>query len=293
MSKQLFPFLGFGLGLRGDHVKEVLAGQTNVDWFEALSENFMGQPEYGFGRTLKNLELIRKDFPVVLHGVSMNLGSQDPLDLNYFKRLKQLINIIDPIWVSDHLCWTGIHGHNTHDLMPLPYTKASLQHFSNRVQQAQDILGQRILIENPSSYIEFKQSEMTEAEFIVELAEKADCGLLLDVNNIFVSSFNHGFNIEDYLRNIPWHRVGQIHMAGHDKDDEEELLIDTHAQPVRDEVFNLYKKVLKLAGPISTMIERDDNIPPLKELEQELDKARNIYKELYVNDSSRTATTGA
>lgn len=271
-----FPQLGFGLGLRGPHVKDILAGSSTAEWYEALGENYLGLPGVGFGSPLKTLEKVRSLKPVVLHCVSMSLGSSDELNLEYFKRLRQLAEIIDPAWISDHICWTGVHGKNTHDLLPLPYTKSTVKHIADRIQRVQDILGRRLLIENVSSYAEFENSEMTEAQFVAAIAQHADCGLLLDVNNIFVSSWNHSFNPFEYLNEIPWDRVIQIHLAG--PSEQGNLLIDTHDGPVRNETWSLYKAAIKNAPHAATMIEWDANIPPLATVEGELNKARDIYK---------------
>jgi len=263
---------GFGLGLRTTHYDQILAEHPQVDWFEALSENYMvpgGKPHH-------YLERIRAEYPLVLHGVSMSIGSCDPLDFDYLRQLKALIDRIDPLWVSDHLCWTGVAGYNTHDLLPLPYTREAAEHVASRIRQVQDFLGQRMLIENVSSYVNFNQSEMTEWDFLVEIAQRADCLLLLDVNNIYVSGFNHGFNARDYIDALPRERIQQIHLAGHSNC--KTHIIDTHDAPVADPVWELYGYAIEAFGPVATMIERDDNIPDLTTMVCELDQARAIAK---------------
>ena len=261
---------GFGLGLRTTHYDEILASQPKVDWFEALSENYMvpgGKPHY-------YLDRIRADYPVVMHGVSLSIGSVDPLDFEYLKELKALAKRVEPMWVSDHLCWTGFAKHNIHDLLPLPYTREAVDHVATRIRQVQDFLDRRILIENVSSYVSFDQSEMTEWEFLREIAEQADCLLLFDVNNVYVSGFNHGFDPHEYVDALPGERIQQIHLAGHSNCGTH--IIDTHDAPVIDEVWNLYKYAIEAFGPIATMIERDDHIPELEVLVAELDQARAI-----------------
>jgi uncharacterized protein (UPF0276 family) len=267
-----FPYLGFGLGLRTDHYTEILDTKPRVDWFEIITENYLVPG----GKPLYYLDKIRANYPVVMHGVSLSIGSTDPLDKKYLKDVKALADRIDPVWISDHLCWTGVHNYNLHDLLPLPYTQETVKHVSSRILEAQDFLGRQMLIENVSSYVSYANAEMTEWEFLREVAEAADCLILLDINNIFVSSFNHDFNPVTYLQNIPASRVGQHHLAGHTH--RGDCIIDTHDEPVIQSVWNLYKEAVQLYGPVSTMIERDDNIPPLTELIAELDIARSIEK---------------
>jgi uncharacterized protein (UPF0276 family) len=262
--------LGFGLGLRTVHYEDILASRPHVDWFEALSENYMVPG----GKPLYYLDRIRADYPVVLHGVSMSIGSSDPLDLDYLKDLKALADRVEPAWMSDHLCWTGIARRNIHDLLPLPYTREAVDHVAARIRQVQDYLGRRILIENVSSYVNFEQSEMTEWEFLREIAERADCLLLFDVNNVYVSGFNHGFDPHEYIDALPGQRIQQIHLAGHSNCGTH--IIDTHDAPVIDEVWKLYKYAIEAFGPIATMIERDDHIPELDVLVAELDQARAL-----------------
>jgi uncharacterized protein len=264
------PALGFGLGLRTSHYEEILNGEPHVDWFELLSENYMVPG----GKPLHYLDRICERYPVVLHGVALSIGSHDPLDRDYLEKLRALADRVHPHWISDHLCWTGVSGKNTHDLLPIPYTEEALAHVASRVEQVQDFLGRRILMENVSSYVSFKDSEMTEWEFIAEIARRADCLLLLDVNNIYVSAYNHGFDAQAYLAGIPAERVQQIHLAGHSNCGD--YIIDTHDADVIDPVWDLYAKAIARLGPVSTMIERDDNIPPLVELVAELDQARQV-----------------
>ncbi len=266
-------FLGFGLGLRTDHFQDVLDTKPKVDWFEVISENFMvdgGKPKYF-------LHAIREQYPVVMHGVSLSIGSTDPLDMNYLRQLKVLMNEVQPMWISDHLCWTGANQTNSHDLLPLPYNEEAINHLVERIQRVQDFLGRQILMENVSSYLTYHNSEMTEWEFYNEVINRADCLALLDVNNIYVSARNHNFSSQDYLAGMNKSRIRQIHLAGHT--DYGSYVIDTHDHDVPDPVWELYKDALKKFGWVSTMIERDDNIPPLTDLVAELDIARNIAQQ--------------
>jgi hypothetical protein len=262
--------LGFGVGLRPKHYKEFLESSPPVDWVEALSENFMGVG----GRPLAVLEKVRRDRPVVLHGVSLGIASVEPLDSRYLKDWKALIDRIAPSIVSDHLCWGRAHGRYSHDLLPVPFTEEAVKHVVERVQRVQDFLGRRIALENVSSYFTFAQSELTEWEFVNEVATRADCDLLLDVNNIFVSSRNHGFDPDAYLAGVPADRVVQIHLAGHQR--RPEIIIDTHDGPVSDEVWALYARAIGRFGAVSTLIEWDDAVPPLEVLLAEAEKARSI-----------------
>jgi uncharacterized protein len=264
------PHLGFGLGLRTVHYDDVLATHPPVDWFELLSENYMVPG----GKPLHYLDRICADYPVVLHGVALSIGSSDPLDREYLKALKALAQRTQPQWISDHLCWTGVTGKNSHDLLPIPYTEEALEHIVPRVQAVQDYIGRRILLENVSSYVTYKESELTEWQFIGEIARRADCLILLDVNNIYVSAYNHGFDAREYLRGVPAERVQQIHLAGHSNCGD--YIIDTHDADVIDPVWDLYAEAITLLGPVSTMIERDEHIPPLLDLVTEMNRAREV-----------------
>lgn len=262
--------LGHGLGLRPVYYDEILSTRPPVDWFEIISENYMVPG----GRPLATLERVRADYPIVMHGVSMSLASTDPLDVDYLAELKTLAERIEPAWISDHLCWTGVHGVNLHDLLPVPYTKEALDHVVERISRVQDFLKRRFVVENASTYVTFQESEMDEWVFVKEMAERADCLLLLDVNNVFVSGFNHGFDAARFIDAIPVERVVQFHMAGHS--DNETHKIDTHDQPVCDEVWALYEQARRRFRDASAMIERDDNFPPFAELLAELQKMRDI-----------------
>lgn len=263
----------FGLGLRKPHYQEFLKGTVPVDFVEVISENFMVPG----GRPRDILRRVREFHPVALHGVSMSLGSADGVDRDYLLRLKTLADEIGPIFVSDHLSWTRTGGFNSHDLLPLPYTAEALDVVCANIDQAQDMLGRTLLIENPSSYVTFKASEMTEWEFVAAMCGRTGCDLLLDVNNIHVSASNHGFDVRDYVEGIPFDRVRQIHLAGHTQG--YDLLIDTHDQPVPDPVWMLFALVTERASDVAVMIERDDNIPPLDDLLEELAIARSIALE--------------
>jgi uncharacterized protein len=264
------PSLGFGLGLRVDHYEAILAERPNIDWLEVLTENYLVPG----GKPLHYLMRFRERYPLALHGVSLSIGSTAPLDRAYLEQLRALAARVEPLWVSDHLCWTGVAGRNTHDLLPLPYTDEALRHVIERVRTVQDILGRRILLENVSSYVAFRDSRLTEWEFLREVALGADCLLLLDVNNIYVSSVNHEFDAHAYLAAVPAERVQQIHLAGHENHGD--YLVDTHDHPVPDPVWQLYAAALQHCGAVTTMIERDDRIPPLAELCAELDQARAL-----------------
>lgn len=269
-EQNALPNLGFGLGLRTDHYHEILETKPKVDWFEAISENYMVPG----GKPLYFLDRIRAEYPLVMHGVSLSIGSTTKFDHDYLRDLKKLADRIEPAWISDHLCWTGVHGQNMHDLLPLPYTEETVDHVVERVKIVQDYLGRQILLENVSSYASYKASTMTEWAFIDEVATRADCLLLLDVNNIYVSSFNHHFDPKAFIDGVPAKRVQQIHLAGHHNHGD--YIIDTHDAPVIDPVWDLYHYAVSRLGAVSTMIERDDKIPPLAELVVELQIARDI-----------------
>ncbi len=264
------PIAGFGLGLRPAHYEAIVASPPDVDWFEILTENYLVPG----GRPMHWLDAIRRDYPMVMHGVSLSIGGTDPLDREYLAQVATLAHRVEPLWISDHLCWTGTQGRNLHDLLPLPFTEQALDHIAGRVRQVQDILGQRILLENVSSYVSFTGSEFTEWEFAAELARRADCLILLDVNNVYVSAFNHGFDARTYIDAMPADRVQQIHLAGHSHCGD--WIVDTHDAPVVDPVWELYDYTMQRLGPVATMIERDDHIPPLADLMAELGRARRI-----------------
>jgi len=261
------PNLGLGVGLRNQHFSYLMRNDPQVDWFEIISENFMDN--FGYARhVLEHLASIR---PIVMHGVSMSVGSTDPLNWDYLKGLKTLAEFVQPKWISDHLCWTGVANVNTHDLLPLPLTEESLSHVSERVRQIQDFLGRPLVLENPSTYLEFKESTITEWDFLSELTRQTGCGLLLDVNNVYVSGYNHGFDPEHYIRNLPHASIVQIHLAG--PTDCGQYLVDTHDQPVPTIVWRLYKLAQDLTGGVSTLLEWDANIPDFPDLVSELKKA--------------------
>lgn len=273
-SDPIAPFGGFGLGLRRTHYDDFLEGDVPVDFVEVISENYMIEG----GRQLRILEQVREKLPVIIHGVSMSIGSAGGLDGDHLAQLKRLEERIEPLWVSDHLCWTRTSAHNSHDLLPLPLTREALDTVCANIDHAQEALGRAMLFENPSSYLTFPEDEMAEWEFLSEMARRTGCYLLLDVNNIYVSAQNHGFSARDYLAGLPLDRVRQIHLAGHDPATvERDLIIDTHDRPVIDPVWDLYAQAMAmLPQPVATMIERDENIPPLPELLAELDRARGI-----------------
>jgi len=268
MFESIAPFQGFGLGLRPPHYPDFLERAPDVDFIEVISENFMVRG----GRPLYILDQVRERYPVALHGVSMSIGSATGVKLDYLQRLKALADRVDPLWVSDHLCWTGVEGFNSHDLLPLPYTEEALDVVCGNVARAQDVLERPILLENPSSYLTFADDTMTEDAFIAEICARAGCYLLLDVNNVYVSGSNHGFDPYAYVEALPADRVRQIHLAGHSQG--RDLLIDTHDRPVPDPVWDLYEAACRRFGPTATMIERDDDIPPLADLLSELEVAR-------------------
>ena len=263
--------VGFGLGLRSAHYTQIVETRPRLGWFEILSENFMVPG----GRPLHWLDRIRSDYPIAMHGVSLSIGSTDPLDQQHLAALQRLHRRVQPVWISDHLCWTGVGGRNLHDLLPLPYNEAVLAHVVERVRRVQDRLGCRILLENVSSYVSYPSSRLTEWEFLAEVAQRADCLILLDVNNIYVSSVNHEFDPQVYLDAMPRARVRQIHLAGHQRRPDG-LIVDTHDAPVAEPVWRLYEHARRRFGDVATMIERDSNIPPLAELLAELDQARSI-----------------
>ena len=265
-----FPRLGCGLGLRREHYGYVLEHWPSLDWFEITSENFMVPG----GRPLYVLDRVRERYPIVMHGVSLSIGTSDPLDFEYLSVLKSLAERARPAWISDHLCWTGIGGKNAHDLLPLPYTEEAIDHVVARVRVVEDFLERPILLENVSSYASFCDSTYSEWNFLAEIARRAGCYVLLDVNNVYVSAFNHRFDPLEYLQAIPVDRVVQFHLAGHT--DNGTHLLDTHDHPIIDPVWQLYGEAVRRFGPLSTLIERDDHIPEFPELAAEAEAARRI-----------------
>jgi uncharacterized protein (UPF0276 family) len=267
------PNLGLGIGLRTVHFPYILEHHPPMDWFEIISENFMdsgGRPRY-------ILEQIAERYTVVMHGVSLSIGSTDALNFDYLTRLKRLSREVKARWVSDHLCWTGVAGRNTHDLLPIPLNEATLAHVAGRVRAVQDFLERPLVLENPSTYVGFADSTMTEWEFLSRLADETDCGLLLDVNNVYVSSVNHDYDPTEYLRNIPHERVVQFHLAGHTNCGTH--IIDTHDGAVIDPVWELYRLAHQLTGGAATLLEWDARIPPFPEVHAEVLKARNYMAE--------------
>ena len=265
------PFLGHGVGLRRDHFDRVLAGPSRVDWFEVISENFM----VAGGKPLDVVTRVRERYPLVMHGVSLSIGSTDPLDERYLDDLEQLAKRLEPAWISDHLCWTSVGGHQAHDLLPLPYTEEALSHVAARVQRVQERLGRPIALENVSSYVSYRRSQMPEWEFLAEVSRRSGCGILLDINNIYVSARNHGFDAHAYLEGVPREAVWQFHLAGHS--DKGEYLLDTHDHPVADPVWELYSAAVRRFGAVSTLIEWDDLIPTFERLEEESERARALH----------------
>lgn len=263
----------FGLGLRPPFYAEAAAGKVPVDFFELITENFM----VGGGNPPRILDGVRRHYPVALHGVSMNLGGTDALDEAYLDDLAALVRRVDPLWVSDHLCWTRHGGHHLHDLLPLPCTEEAVDHVAGRIRRVQERLGRQILIENVTTYLRFTEGALTEWEFLALVAERADCLILLDINNIVVSGHNNGFDPLRFLDGTPLQRVRQLHLAGHSVSGP--LLIDTHDHPVGEAAWSLYREAARLLGPVAVMIERDDAIPPLPEVLAELDRARAVYRE--------------
>ncbi|MEO6327192.1 MAG: DUF692 domain-containing protein [Thermoanaerobaculia bacterium] len=272
------PHLGFGIGLRTTHFGEILAGSPAVDFFEILSENFLdtgGRPAYV-------LDQVAERYPIVMHGVSLSIGSVDPLDRSYLAKLKALAKRTNAKWLSDHLCWTGVSGRNTHDLLPLPLNEETLRHTAARIRIVSDILEQPLMIENPSTYLEFEASTIPEPEFLARLTQEADCGLQLDVNNVYVSSVNHAFDARAYIDAIPRDRVVQYHLAGHT--DKGTHLLDTHSTFVKDEVWSLYEHAIRCTGPQATLIEWDEAIPELQVVNGEAQKARDATVRATVGD---------
>lgn len=265
-----FSDYGIGVGLRVPHYQHILSEKPVVDWFEIISENFMVDG----GRPLEILDAILEQYRVVQHGVSLYFGSADKLNREHLRKLKRLVKRTNTPWLSDHLCWGSVDGRYTHDLLPLPYTTAVAKHTAQKIREAQDFLEVPICVENVSSYAEFRQSNLTEWEFLTEVVERADCGILLDVNNIYVSSENHGFDPMEYVRNVPHHRVGQIHIAGHTR--YEDVILDTHDHPVPDPVWAVYAEAIRLTGKTATLLEWDDRVPSFDEVHNEALKANQF-----------------
>lgn len=269
-SRDLRPFLGFGLGLRKEYYEVVLRQHPEVDWFEILTENYLVPG----GKPLHYLDRVRQDYPLAMHGVSLSIGSTDPIDEHYLRSVKQLAQRIEPVWISDHLCWTGVDGFNLHDLMPLPYTEEAVEHVAGRVRMVQEFLERRILLENVSSYVSYTESTLSEWEFLAAVADRADCLILLDINNIYVNAINHAFDPRHYIDKMPAQRVWQFHVAGHRN--LRTHIIDTHDEPVCESVWDLYSYACEKLGLVSAMIERDDQMPPFDELLHELELLRTL-----------------
>jgi len=282
MNRFGLPDLGVGIGLRTVHFGEILAGKPALDWFEVLSENFMDTG----GRPLHVLDRVVERYPVALHGVSLSIGSTDALDRSYLQKLKALAKRTRAAWVSDHLCWTGVVGRNTHDLLPLPYDAATLRHVTLRVKQVQDVLERPLVLENPSTYLAYARSTMTEWDFLAALCDASGCGLLLDVNNVYVSSFNHGFDARQYIDGVPADRVVQVHLAGHTNKGTH--ILDTHDGRAIAPVWKLYARLCARTGPVSTLFEWDASIPPLAAVVKEAAKAR-----AFRTATAATGTDGA
>jgi uncharacterized protein (UPF0276 family) len=274
---------GFGLGLRTQHYADFLARKQPLDWLEIITDNYL----IDGGKPLAVLDAIRRDYPVAMHGVAMSIGASQGVDVPYLQRVKALADRIEPLWVSDHLCWTGPGPEQLHDLYPLPYTDESARHVIAQIRHAQDVLGRRLVLENVSSYVRYRQDSASEWQFLAHIAEEADCLLLVDVNNIYVSSVNHGFDPLTYLQALPAHRVQQIHLAGHS--DNGDHIIDTHDHPVAQPVWDLYAQACQRFGAVAAMIERDDHIPPLADLLDELATARRIAAETLASPEPATA----
>lgn len=283
MNSRMWPDLGFGVGLRSEHFDELLHGGESCDWLEAISENFMDTR----GRPLQVLETLRRDAPVALHGVALSIGSVDPLNDIYLQRLADLAARIEPALITDHLCWTGVDGTHLFDLLPLPYTDETLRHVVERTTAVQDRLGRRILLENPSTYVAFADSDIPEWEFLAAVAERADCGILLDVNNVYVSAFNLGFDAAAYVDALPVERIGQIHLAGFT--DLGDCLFDTHSAPVHPEVWRLYERVVRRCGRVSTLVEWDADIPSFASVRAEAEEASRRVRHLEGEGRGNTA----
>ena len=264
------PNLGFGVGLRTVHYGHILATKPKVDWFEIISENYMDTA----GRPVFILDQIAERYPIVLHGVSLSIGSTDPLDRQYLRKLKTLADRVKAVWVSDHVCWTGVAHTNTHDLLPIPYNEESLKHVAKRVKQVAEAIERPLMLENPSTYCEFRSSTLSEWDFLRALGEEADCGFLLDVNNVYVSAYNHGYDAAEYIKAVPHDRVVQYHLAGHTNFGTH--ILDTHSDHVIDPVWELYRLTHRLSGGRSTLLEWDESIPPFEVVHAEVLKAKEL-----------------
>ncbi len=267
---------GAGIGLRSEHYQTILNERPSTPWLEALTDNYMGAG----GLPLYHLEKIREHYPITFHGVGLSLGSTDPINKQYLSQLKALVNRFEPVHVSDHLAWVSVNNHYAHELLPFPYSQEALNLIANKINQVQDFMGTPLIVENPSTYLEFKQSEMPEWQFIQELIAKTGCQLLLDVNNIYVSATNHGFSTDEYINAIPAASVKEIHLAGYEEN--EHYLFDTHGYKIRDGVWDLYKKTIATLGNIPTLIEWDTDIPEYTVLQKEASKAQH-----YLNQNNR------
>lgn len=270
MNLLQLPNLGLGLGLRSQHFNHIVEQHPKVDWFEVISENFMDS----FGRPRHILHQVAEKYPVVMHGVSMSIGSTDALNFSYLKKLKQLAKEVQPAWISDHLCWTGVLTLNSHDLLPVPLNEESLKHVCDRIRIVQDYLERPLVLENPSTYLAFEHSTMPEWEFLKHMAEETNCGLLLDVNNVYVSAFNNDFDPVEYIEHIPHERVVQMHLAGHQHCGN--YIVDTHDRKVTDPVWELFRLAWKRTGGVSTLLEWDGDIPAFDVYHAEMLKARNF-----------------
>jgi uncharacterized protein len=279
--------LGFGLGLRSQHYDYVLENLPAVDWFELITENYLAPG----GRPRANLRKIREHYPVVLHGLSFNIGSNEPPDLHYLQQLKALIRDVQPEWVSDHICWTGLHGRTSHDLLPIAYNQQTLNEVVTKVSQIQDLLQQSVVLENPSVYLQFKSADMSESDFINDLCARSGCRLLLDVNNVYVSCFNLAQDAYAHISALKRDIVQQFHLAGHTHNGSH--IVDTHDQPVSDPVWELYQHACRHFGPTATLLERDDQIPPMPELMAELELARQLQQQALAADSHENAAPAA
>lgn len=265
---------GCGIGLRLEHFDAIEKKQPDMPWFEVLSDNYLlegtSQRDY--------LYEFRKNYPVTFHGVGLSIGSTEPLNMDYLQRLKKLKDEVQPAWISDHLCWTSAHGVVTHDLIPLPYTESVVKHIVDRINQVQDFMGEQLVIENVSSYLQFKSTDMSEWDFINEVTRQSDCRLLLDVNNIYVSAQNHKFDADEYLFAMPAERVAEMHLAGYE--DRGTHLLDTHSRPITPPVWDLFKKAVQHVGDVPVLIEWDNDIPSLETVIEEANKADAIRQEV-------------